>query len=262
MVRTRRGMIRVDSAHRTIPDEMNRTMTPTILFGRADDEASVAELGGAIREWEPRLDLLAVRGDPRIYEPDATLYAVGLAAETILLARHKLRSFRRGDLIVVPRSVAVDAEESAVDYVAIRHDGTPPYHFRERFIQTWGYEHRPASTLDGESSCDDVVPDDDPRYRVPYRRSAVGDIPLVAAAGLDLHLLVVLEGRGTVGGDARREVGPDDLILVAGGGDYSVEGRLIVGRFLLRAESEHEARLLAASGGPAAGWSPEFRPEG
>lgn len=236
-------------------------MTPTFLFGRAGDDADIERIGAAIREWEPCLDLLAAHDDPRIYEPDGTLYAVGLTPEASLLARHKRRAFRRGDLIVVPRSVAIDAEDAGASYLAIRHDGTPPYHFRERFIQTWGYEHKPCPGQENG----EIVPEDDARYRVPYRRVVVGVEPFTASAGLDLHLFVVLEGRGTLGPAStgpRREVGPDDLALVAGDGDYSVEGRVSVGRFLLRAESAHEARLLAAAGVPPAGWSPEYQPEG
>jgi hypothetical protein len=147
--------------------------------------------------------------------------------------------------------------------LAILHDGTPPYHFRERFIQTWGYEHRPAATGAIENTYDEVVPDDDPRYRAPYRRIGAGDRPFVGAAALDLHLLIGLDGRGTIGPSRdgpREEFGPDNLALVMGDGDYSVQGRLVVGRFLLRAESSHEARLAAASAEPPAGWSPEFRP--
>jgi hypothetical protein len=99
------------SAHCSSAFETNRTMPPTILLGHVEDSASVERLARTIREWEPRLDLLVARDDPRIYEPDTTLYAVGLAIEMRLLARHKERAFRRGDLIVVPRSVAIDADE-------------------------------------------------------------------------------------------------------------------------------------------------------
>lgn len=257
-------MIRVDPTPRRPLRETDWTMTPTILLGHTEDVASVGRLAEAIREREPRLDLLVARDDSRIYEPDATLYAVGLAPETTLLARHKERAFRRGDLIVVPRSVAIDSVERGTFYVAILHDGPPPYHFRERFIQTWGYEHRPAATEDLRSHCDDIAPEDDPRYRVPYRRIGVSDGPLIGNAGLDLHLLIGLDGRGTIGGAGGGSglvIGPDDLALVMGAGDYSIEGRLVIGRFLLRAESSHEARLAAASAGPPAGWSPEFRPE-
>lgn len=238
-------------------------MTPTILLGHVEDADGVERLSRAIREWEPRLDLAIACDDARIYEPDATLYAVGLAIETILLARHKERTFRRGDLIVVPRSVAIDVEEAGTSYVAILHDGTPPYHFRERFIQTWGYEHRPAAMGLDENTCDDVAPENDPRYRAPYRRIGLGDTPHIGEAALDLHLLIGLEGHGTIGsavGGPRRGFGPDNLALMIGAGDYSVQGPMVLGRFLLRAESSHEARLATASAGPSAGWSPEFRP--
>ena len=101
--------------------------------------------------------------------------------------------------------------------MAILHDGTPPYHFRERFIQTWGYEHRPAATGTIESPYEEIAPEDDARYRVPYRRIGAGDSPSVGRAALDLHLLIGLDGRGTIGpvGDGPRDgFGPDDLALV------------------------------------------------
>jgi hypothetical protein len=239
-------------------------MPPPIQFGHADDESSRARLAEAIREWDPGLDLVAARDDPRIYEPDGTLYAVGLADETSLLARYKVHEFCRGDMIVVPRSVAIEAEEPGAHYVAIRHDGPPPYHFRERFIQTWGYEHRPASREDLIWSVDEVIPEDDARFRVPYRRSRVGD-PARGSTRLDLHLLVGLEGKATVADASRAvsyDVGPGDLALIRIGVDYWIEGKGVVGRLILMVESAHEARLAEAVGGPSDGPSPEFRPGG
>jgi hypothetical protein len=238
-------------------------MTPPIQFGHADDETSRVALAATIRAWEPALDLVAARDDPRIYEPDGTLYAVGLGAEATLLVRHKVRPFRAGDMIVVPRAVAIDAEDPGASYVAIVHDGIPPYHFRERFIQTWGYEHRPAVTGDPDWSNDDVVPDDDLRFRVSYRRSRLDGGTIRDTSGLDLHLLIGLKGLATLGSATSREtydVGPGNLALVANGVDYWVEGRGVVGRLILRAETVYEARLGAAVAGPESSPSPEFRP--
>jgi hypothetical protein len=236
---------------------------PPLPFAHAGDDAALAALGDAIRDWEPTLDLVWARDDPMIFEPDGTLYAVGLGAETPLLARHKARAFRRGDMIVVPRSVAIDAGGPGARFVAVRHDGVAPYHFRERFIQTWGYEHRPASAGLGAESPDDVIPDSEVRLRIPYRRLAVEGGRHEGSSGLDAHLLVVLEGRATIGlagGPTRREAGPDDLALVVGGADYSIEGRAVVGRLILKAEATYEACLAAALAAPGPGPSPEFQP--
>ncbi len=232
-----------------------------ILGAHIDDEASVEALAAAIRAWEPRLDVVAARDNPMIYEPDGTLYAAALG-ETPLVARHKIRTFRPGDVAVIPRAVAIDAEPPGATYVAVRHDGDPPYHFRERFIQTWGYEHRSAGAADGARFYDDVVPPDDARFRVPFRRVGLGEHRLRDATGLDVHLWVGIEGRGIVatGQDSRAcGLGPGELVLVGVGVDYWVEGRGVAGRFLLMAEPAHEARLASASG-QAEGCSPEFRP--
>lgn len=240
-------------------------MDTPLQFAQAGDDAALAALGDAIRAWEPTLDLAWARDDPMIFEPDGTLYAVGLAAETTLLARHKARAFRRGDMIVVPRSVAIDAEEPGARFVALRHDGIAPYHFRERFIQTWGYEHRPASPASPDESPDDVIPDAEVRLRIPYRRFGIGDGRHDGSTGLDAHLLLLLEGRATIGrpdGEEVREVGPDDLALVVGGCDYWIEGRAVVGRLILKAEAAYEASLTAALAAPGPGPSPEFRPGG
>ena len=243
-------------------------MTPTILLARVDDPAGVERTARAIRDWEPHLDLIVTRDDPRIYEPDATLYAVGLAPETTLLARHKEQAFRRGDLIVVPRSVAIDADAPRDSYVAILHDGTPPYHFRERFIQTWGYEHRPAATGTIESPYEEIAAlRTTPGIASRTGGSSAGDSPvgLAARAALDLHLLIGLDGRGTIGpvggrapasrvpgrttqgaGDRRRGLfGPG----AAGGRPIPVEGRVVArgqaGRGLGRAARGLEPRVPA-----------------
>jgi hypothetical protein len=242
-------------------------MSTPILIAHAHDAASIEALAAAIRVWEPRLDLIAALEDSMIYEPDGTLYAVALAPEVTLLARHKARVFRLGDMAIIPRAVAIDAEEPGASYIAIRHEGDPPYHFRERFIQTWAFEHRPAATIDPETGFDDVITPDDLRFRVPYRRVALGNVGRGVATEFDLHLWVGLEGRArlaTAGSSRAYEIGPGNLALVGAGVDYSIEGQGVAGRWLLSVESAHEARLAAASAGQggAEAISPEFRPGG
>src|SRR5262249_31270641 len=144
-----------------------------ILAAHFDDLTSLDRLSGAIRAWEPRFDLVAARDNPMIYEPDGLLYAAAVPPASTLVARHKVRAFRPGDLAIVPRAGATDAEGEGASYVAIRYDGEPPQHFRERFLQTWGYEHRSPEGRDGDPARD-VTGVDDPRFRVPFRRVAIG----------------------------------------------------------------------------------------
>ncbi len=238
-------------------------MIPPMFTAHIDDEASIESLAAAIRSWEPRLDVVAARDNPMIYEPDGTLYAAAVAGESQLVARHKARPFRPGDVAVIPRAVAIDAEAPGASYVAVRHDGDPPYHFRERFIQTWGYEHRPASTFGLGTPGDDVIPEDDHRFRVPYSRVALRGDPVRGSTGLDLHLWVGLEGRrivATAQDSQGSGLGPADVLLVGPEVDYWIEGRGVAGRFLLMVEAAHEARLARA--GRAHGLSPEYRPQG
>jgi len=108
-------------------------VTDMVRLAKISSEAEIAAIAIALRDWEPRLDLAVLRDEPRLYEPDGTLYGVALSPETTLTVRHKSRLVRRGDAIVVPQSVSVDADPE-ISLLVIRHDGVPPLHFRERFI--------------------------------------------------------------------------------------------------------------------------------
>ncbi len=237
-------------------------MDPSILTGHVEDDPSVVALAALVREWEPHLDLAAFRDDPLVYEPDGTLYAVGLGPGVTLSARHKAKAFRRGDAIVVPRSVAIDAEPG-VDLVAIRHDGTPPYHFRERFIQTWGYEHRPAPEAGTVGGDFEVIPEDDARYRVPCRLVRSTRSGRAGSTGPDLHLWAGLGGEGTIQ-DAATGRGVDlvagTLALILPACSYRVEGSLVAARLVLRTEVLYMEHLAEQLRRPAPTWTPEFDP--
>ena len=60
-----------------------------------------------------------------------------------VMAGRRRQEIARGDAIVVPRGLALDIEPE-VDLLGVRYDGPPPDHFRERFIQVWGFEHLAA----------------------------------------------------------------------------------------------------------------------
>ena len=234
-------------------------------LGHLDREPSILALGEAIRVWEPTLELVCRRDDPLIFEPDGTLYAVGLGPPSTLLARHKPRAFGIGDAIVVPNSVAIEADPPT-GFLGLLHEGTPPYHFRERFIQTWGYELRSGLPADsdrvesgGES---ELVRADDPRFRVPIGVIRPTALDCKGSTGFDLHLLVALDagvgsmrfGEESIGGE--RGV----VILIPSRTDYVLVGGGTWARLVLRTEVDYLARLEDEYRAEAARWSPEFRP--
>jgi len=47
---------------------------------------------------------------------------------------------QRGDMVILPPAVAVELSSSA-RWFGLVYTGPYPYHFRERFIQVWGFEH-------------------------------------------------------------------------------------------------------------------------
>jgi hypothetical protein len=111
-----------------------------------DDDAGLAALAACLRDWEPRLDLYRAPREARLFEPDGTLYAIALDDGMTITTERRALALGRGDALVVPQGLALDIEP-AVDLLCIRHDGPPPDHFRERFIQIWGFEHAPSPPL-------------------------------------------------------------------------------------------------------------------
>ena len=250
-----------------IPVTLNRyletgrsSLSNAVLFAHVAQDAEVASVAEAIRAWEPRLDLAAYRDEPVLYEPDGTLYGIGLSDTSTLSVRHKGRVFRRGDAIVVPQSVAIEAEPE-VSLLAIRHEGRPPFHFRERFIQTWGMDHHPAPQADTQGAPVDILPTSAARSRLIYHCVDLGEGSYRDSSGLNLHLLLILNGSGqlAIGDRPPTELARDQLLLVPVGISYRIDGRVRVGRLIIESEIVHEERLareLALS--PASG-SSEYR---
>lgn len=91
----------------------------------------------------------------RLYEPDGTLYAVCLDGPVTVATDRRRVTVNHGDLVILPPQVAVELSRP-VRWFGIVYSGPYPYHFRERFIQVWGFEHLPGRF--GHSSSDSPDP--------------------------------------------------------------------------------------------------------
>jgi len=96
----------------------------------------------------------------RLYEPDGTLYAICLDGPVIVATDRRRVTVNRGDLVILPPQVAVELSRP-VRWFGIVYSGPYPYHFRERFIQVWGFEHVPCHF--GHASPDSSEPAYDAR---------------------------------------------------------------------------------------------------
>ncbi|MBI1324863.1 hypothetical protein GC170_16990 [bacterium] len=94
-----------------------------------------------LRDFEP-VFWIGPWGDSleRLYEPDGTLYTVCLDGPVDVATDRRSVTVNRGDLVILPPAVAVELSRSA-RWFGIVYTGPYPYHFRERFIQVWGFEH-------------------------------------------------------------------------------------------------------------------------
>jgi hypothetical protein len=241
------------------------------LFHRVvsiDDPAGLESLNEAVRDWEPSLELFRPRTDALLYEPDGTLYAVCLADKMTLRTDRREQVVRWGDAVVVPRAFAVDAGPR-VDLLALRHDGPPPDHFRERFIQVWGFDYFP-SPLDAANGAGfrDVISAADVRLRVPYAVADVG-VPLRGAKGgsADLVIVVCLDGGLdlTVGKGAemrRLELPSRTAAAVLPSTPFRIEGEGRAGVLTVLNELAHEARRREPGSSTDRPLSPEYRSGG
>ena len=135
--------------------------------------------------------------DALLYEPEGTLYAIALGGPMTIDLRRRVRTINQGDAIVVPQGQALEVEP-AVDFLAVSCEGSSPDHFRERFIQVWGYDHFPVNPHllePGDEQIQELIPRSDLRFQVSY---SVWEVPSVAAAGVcssetDLMLLLPLD---------------------------------------------------------------------
>ncbi len=193
------------------------------LAANLDDSLSLEPLSAEIRAWDPAFELYRPAADALLYEPDGTLYAIALGAPMTAEYLHRKREVRPGDLLIVPSGLAVGVEP-AVDLLGLRFEGEPPDHFRERFIQVWGYELLPAED-DRET-----VADADLRFPLSYavRRIDESSTPLRASSSLGRRLLIALEGRIAVeaagGRRATVAMSPRDALLIGGDEDLTIRG--------------------------------------
>lgn len=101
----------------------------------------------ALREFEP-VFWVGPWGESleRLYEPDGTLYAICLDGPVVVSTDRRRVTVHRGDLVVLPPMVAVELSHPA-RWFGLVYTGPYPYHFRERFIQVWGFEHMASQWL-------------------------------------------------------------------------------------------------------------------
>ncbi|MFO0890126.1 MAG: hypothetical protein U0790_13430 [Isosphaeraceae bacterium] len=151
-------------------------MSPPWLMVDLDDEAQTARLSAWIASWDATLSVLRPPANALLYEPDATLYGVGLGGSMTIRLDHRERVVRAGDLIVVPPALALEIEPE-VDLLACACLGTPPEHFRARFVQVWGYEHLPAALAEGPSPSGPahLLGPEDLRFRVRYATASAAE---------------------------------------------------------------------------------------
>ena len=154
---------------------------------------------------------------------------------------HRERAIRAGDIVVVPPALALEVEPE-VDFLAVRWTGIVPDHFRERFIQVWGYDHFPAdleaSRVTGGAG---GIPRAHPARPISASRapSDSGSLPVPRRlppreqTGYDLDLLLCLEGSVRVGVEEiqrRQELGRGQLLGLGPELSYraSGSGQLVV----------------------------------
>jgi len=231
-----------------------------------DDPEGLAALAAAVRAWEPRFELVRPPLDAQLYEPDGTLYAVCLAESMTVGGGHRERPLGRGDALVVPRDLAIEAGPQ-VDLLALRYDGPPPDHFRERFLQVWGFETYPAPAIDpARAGLAAVIPLADVRHRIPYAILDVSETSGQLFYAKDgLALVVGLSGRVSLRqvpdtGGPTLVIGPRDLATLPPEftGRASGSGRL--GVLTLFRELTHHARRLSRETADGKILSPEYRP--
>lgn len=165
-----------------------------------EDGGQLEGLSEWLGRWDPCLSIELPRRDAALYDSDATLYGIALGGPLSIDLYHRPRTIHRGDAVVVPQGLAIEVQPEA-DLVLIRSTGTPPSHFRERFVRVWGYEHFPAAGEEpsaDEGEFREVIPESDARFPFHYtiRRCppVSANAPLMASE-TDLTLLVNLDAQ-------------------------------------------------------------------
>ena len=221
--------------------------SPYMRVYALDDPEEVDVLSAMLRDWEPCIELYKPPRGSFLYEPDGTLYAIVLRDGMTLTKNRREVKVGTGDLIVLPQGHGVDAGDD-IDLIAFRHEGSPPDHFRERFIQVWGFDHLPApSSTEEEGGYSEIVSPGDVRFRFPY---AVLDVKPAKAhvvnASEDFRLLIAFEGKITVvsgiEGERTLFLQSRQATVIAPGNAFRVGGAGRMGMLTVSSELAHEAR--------------------
>lgn len=226
-----------------------------MLIATGAQGEGTAAVAGAVRDWEPALDFLRWIGEGRLYDPDATVYAVHLGPACTLATERRRVAIGPGDLAVIPAGLAVEVEPAS-DFLAVAHLGRPPHHFRERFIQIWGFEHHPAPAAPG-AGWSDVLAAEGRGHRLSYRvaRPAAGF--LAASPGpTEAGLLIALTGPLALP-DQQQALSAWEAAWWTGGQALRMEGPGRVGWLSLAPEDVYEYHRARAATG-----SPEYLPPG
>src|SRR3954454_12496454 len=159
------------------------------------DDAGLDRLSSWIGAWEPCFSLGRPPRDQILYEPDGTLFAVALGTTMTINLHHRERTIRPGDVLVVPPALALEVEPK-VDLLAVRCAGIVPDHFRERFIQVWGYDHFPADiergmSRAGQDDFRELIPASDLRFPcavAAWRLDGPGEASAPRETGYDVDM--------------------------------------------------------------------------
>jgi hypothetical protein len=219
------------------------------LLAHSNDPTSFSVLSDTIRTWEPELELELLPAQGRLYDSDGTLYAVCMSDHVTVFTERRRQLVQRGELVVLPQSRAVDLDPDA-DFLAIHAFGPPPYHFRERFIQVWAFDHlapNAHSTLAGLVEALSAV---ESQYRIGLARLDLGTEPVeIPPRGLDASLLVGVDGSTTLefaDSASPIELSPGQLALILPGQGFRASGPASMTVVSLSSEVAHQARLFSA----------------
>lgn len=172
------------------------------LLAAIDDQAELARLSAWVAAWEPCLSVTRPPRHEILYEPDGTLYALAVGTPMTINLHHRERTIREGDVLVVPPALAIEIEPE-VDFFAVRCAGPVPDHFRERFIQVWGYDYFPeedegmSSPAPGGDGFRELIPAADLRFPcavATWRLDGILEASVHRETGYDTDLLLCRAG--------------------------------------------------------------------
>lgn len=235
-------------------------MSQALSAARPDNPTQFLLLASAVHEWEPELEVEYLPTQGRLYDPDRTLYAVCLSDETTVSTDRRQQLISRGELIVLPESRAIETTPDC-DFLAVRSSGPPPYHFRERFIQVWAFDHLTSAPQTTAAGLLEALAAVESQHRIGFAHFELGrEAIALPARGLDRFLLVSLEGVTTVESDGLQpsvELPPGTIALTTPGQGLRAAGPSRLAVLSLSTEGVHQARLLATRRA-AARLTPEY----